>query len=419
MKGSIELRSKLNKNKVGSWRIEISTGRRKPDGSYERIRELFRGTKEQAELRKAELLLQLNRNEYIPDNNMAFGDLAEKWMEEDVRVNLEPNTYRFYKDMLEQHIVSEIKDVPISKITSATVKTLMAKMQKKTSRKGEPLSPTTIRHVRATLSACLQYAVDELEILRENPCTSTRSKRRRRGNTQQSQVQKIKSSDVYDEEQVRDFLAAAKEEWYFMYFLIAASTGMRQNEILALTWDNVDFKRRVIRVEKAIKQNDKDGVIVGGPKTPSSVRSIVMDEVLTRALKFHRVRQNEQKLLMGPAYEDQNLVIANEVGRIANAGQLRKVMKRIAEKGKVPYIPPKNLRHTHATLLLRAGVHPKIVQERLGHSSVLITLNVYSVVLETMQEEATERFESLLYADVSSPDALETVMTSVLKGAEL
>jgi integrase len=387
MRGTIQLRSKLDKNKVGTYRIEISTGKQ-PDGTYGRIRETFRGTKQQAELRKAELLIKLNKNEYIPDSNMTFGELAERWIE-NVRVNLAPNTHRFYKDILDPYILPEIKDLPVSKLNSVAIRTLINKMKNRKTKRDTDLSNATIGHIRSTLSACLQYAVDELELLEDNPCASVRIKG-------SSKMRKIKSTDVYNENQVRAFLEAAKEELYFMYFLIAVSTGMRQNEILALPWDNVDFRKGKIKVEMAIKQNTKDGIIVGDPKTQTGHRSIAIDRALVRELRKHKMKQNEQKLKMGPAYTEQNLVIANELGKVVNSGQLRKVMKRIAEKAKVPYIPPKNLRHTHATLLLYSGVNPKVVQERLGHSDIMITLNVYSAMLPIMQAEAAEKFGELL-----------------------
>ncbi len=387
MRGTIQLRSKLDKNKVGTYRIEISTGKQ-PDGTYGRIRETFRGTKQQAELRKAELLIKLNKNEYIPDSNMTFGELAERWIE-GVRVNLAPNTHRFYKDILDPYILPEIKDLPVSKLNSVAIRTLINKMKNRKTKRDTDLSNATIGHIRSTLSACLQYAVEELEILEDNPCASVRIKG-------SSKMRKIKSTDVYDENQVRAFLEVAKEELYFMYFLIAVSTGMRQNEILALLWDNVDFRKGKIKGEMAINQNTKDGIIVGDPKTQTGSRSIAIDRALVRELRKHKMKQNEQKLKMGPAYTEQNLVIANELGKVVNSGQLRKVMKRIAEKAKVPYIPPKNLRHTHATLLLYSGVNPKVVQERLGHSDIMITLNVYSAMLPTMQAEAAEKFGELL-----------------------
>jgi|LSQX01.2.fsa_nt_gb integrase len=238
-------------------------------------------------------------------------------------------------------------------------------------------------HTRSTISACLQYGLEELEIITENPCGSVRMKG-------SSKLRKIKSSDVYTAKELRSFLAEVAEERYRMYFVLVSGTGLRQNEALALTWDNVDFRKRIILVEKAIKQNSKEGVIIGDPKTESSSRSVAIDEGLASALREHKARQSEQKLKMGPAYYDQNLVIANEAGCVANSGQLRKVMKRVAKKANVPYIPPKNLRHTHATLLLLAGINPKVVQERLGHSDITITLNVYSAMLPIMQEETAE-----------------------------
>ena len=287
MRGTIQLRSKLDKNKVGTYRIEISTGKQ-PDGTYGRIRETFRGTEQQAELRKAELLIKLNKNEYIPDSNMTFGELAERWIE-NVRVNLAPNTHRFYKDILDPYILPEIKDLPVSKLNSVAIRTLINKMKNRKTKRDTDLSNATIGHIRSTLSACLQYAVEELEILEDNPCASVRIKG-------SSKMRKIKSTDVYDENQVRAFLEVAKEELYFMYFLIAVSTGMRQNEILALPWDNVDFRKGEIKVEMAIKQNTKDGIIVGDPKTQTGSRSIAIDRALVRELRKHKMKQNEQKL---------------------------------------------------------------------------------------------------------------------------
>ncbi len=385
MKGTIELRSKLDKNGVGTWRIEISNGKL-PDGSYDRIRRSFRGTKEQAELQKAEILIQLSKNEYTHDSNITLKELSTLWLKS-ITSDVEPNTYKFYDYNLQAYILPEIGTLPIKQIQPITVDVLLNTLKEKPFPKSpNGLSISTIRHVRSTLSACLSYAVSR-QMLHTNPCTEIRLRR---------PSYQIKSTDVFTTEETITFLRHAKEEYYYIYFLLALETGMRQNEILALVWENVDFKNGIIRVDRAIKKNDKDGLVIGDPKTSAGVRSVAVRDKLLIALKRHKAKQNREKLKAGNEYVDQGLVVANLKGKVVNQRHLQRVMRRIIEKAKVPQIPPRNLRHTHATLLLSAGVPPKVIQERLGHSDITITLNIYSAVLPHMQTEAVKKFDQVL-----------------------
>lgn len=362
MKGTIEKRGS------NSYRIQISLGKQ-ADGSYGKIRETVNGTKKQAEARLAELLTELNKGEYIAKSNTKLDEFSEKWLSS-IKNDLRPNTLSFYENCLRIYILPKIGRFTLEEIRPITVKTLINER------------PTVAKHVKSTLSACLSFAVD-MEIIRSNPCQAVKIKR---------SSKKLRPDDVWGVDEMEKFLKTCQGEWYEIYFQLALKTGMRQGEILALRWSNV--KDDAITVIEAIK--DKKDKTVGDPKTPAGTRTIKIDGSLQRALKSHRAKQNAHRLKYGSGYRDMDLVMANEHGRPVDGNNIRRALLRLTEKASVPYIPPKNLRHTHATLLLQAGVHPKIVQERLGHEDVTLTLNTYSFVLENMQEKAVESFERLL-----------------------
>lgn len=391
MKGSIELRSKLTKGKVGTWRIEIPNGKNS-DGSYNRIRETFRGTREEAKLRQAEILIKLSRNEYSINSNMSLRELYDKWFNT-VERDLAPKTQDFYKRNHESYILPEIGNMPISKIQPTTVNDLLDVLRSKPFLKSpNGLSTTAIRHVRSSLSACLSYAVD-LKLLSYNPCSGVTIKG--------SKFRKIKKSEVWTPEQAKKFLKFAESENYYMYFKTALETGMRPGEITAMRWIHINFNNNVFTVEEAIKQNDSRGLIVGDPKTSSSTRVITVREDYMKDLELHLEKQNAEKIIARKEYDDKGLVFANPKGKVINLQQLRKVMRRVIERANkddsdkiiIPQIPLYNLRHTHATLLLLAGVSPKVIQERLGHKDITVTLNIYSIVIGDLQKQAMRKID--------------------------
>lgn len=211
---------------------------------------------------------------------------------------------------------------------------------------------------------------------------------------------------MWDAEQVKRVLAAADEMRYGIYAKLILYTGLRANEALALRWSNVDLDKRVITVAEAVK--DRPGgkpTVVGQPKTASGIRTVPFSPVLAEALRGHRLAQRKERLARGALYTDRDLVVATDTGNHVRVDNLRqRLMPRLAELADVPYIPPRNLRHTHATLLLAAGVHPKVVQERLGHSTVSITMDTYSSVLPSIQLAAVSAMDDFLSGAEPAPE---------------
>jgi len=197
-------------------------------------------------------------------------------------------------------------------------------------------------------------------------------------------------------EQARASLEAAEGDRLEALYVLALSTGMRQGELLALRWRDVDLEGGTLQV-RATLQRTRDGFQFAEPKTARSRRQVALTKPAVEALRRHRSRQLEERLQMGAAWEDNDLVFANEVGRPIEAGNLiRRSFHPLLDRAGLQHIRFHDLRHTAATLALGKGVHPKIVAEMLGHSQIAVTLDLYSHVTPTMQRQAAEALEAAL-----------------------
>jgi integrase len=198
---------------------------------------------------------------------------------------------------------------------------------------------------------------------------------------------------VWTEEETRRFVneAAATSPHHTLY-LAAVATGMRQGELLGLRWQDIDLEQGVASVTQiycrgAFKE----------PKTQKARRTEALPLVLIEALRRHRAHQNENRLRWGPEYSDLGIVFSQVSGKPLDGRDLvQRDFEPLIKQARVPRIRFHDLRHTHASYLLRAGVHPKVVSERLGHSRVGITMDTYSHVLPGMQEEAARRVDAIL-----------------------
>jgi integrase len=198
------------------------------------------------------------------------------------------------------------------------------------------------------------------------------------------------------EEQVQHLLRAATGERLEALYVLALATGMRQGELLALTWRDVDLESASLHVRSTLHVT-REGYVFAEPKTKLSRRTIALSPIAVNALRAHRMRHVEERLRAGQAWEDLDLVFPNSVGRPIDGIHLLKYRfyPLLAQAG-LPRMRFHDLRHTSATLLLGRGVNPKIVSEMLGHSHVSVTLGIYSHVLPHMQLEAAKAMNEAL-----------------------
>lgn len=197
-------------------------------------------------------------------------------------------------------------------------------------------------------------------------------------------------------EQLRAFLEHIAEERLYAAFLLAATTGLRRGEVLGLRWADVDLEAARISVRQSL-------VLVAyepkfsEPKTNRSRRSVALDGRTVATLRSWRKQQLEERMLLGVGYDDSELVFTRDDGRFVHPDRFSQLFDKYVAVSELPRIRLHDLRHTHATLALAAGVHPKVVSERLGHSTVAFTLDVYSHAVPALQEEAAERIAAHVF----------------------
>jgi integrase len=197
-------------------------------------------------------------------------------------------------------------------------------------------------------------------------------------------------------EEVRRLLAAATDDRLEALWVLAVHTGMRQGELLALKWTDVDLEAGKIRVRRTLTR-ESGHYTLGEPKTKKSRRTVKLTGAATEVLRSHLSRQMADMDQLGDLYRDQGLVFTTDSGAPLNPSNVRnRNLRRLTRKAELPEIRFHDLRHTCATLLLSRNVHQKIVQEMLGHSTVAITLDTYSHVLPGMGDQAATAMEDAL-----------------------
>jgi len=269
--------------------------------------------------------------------------------------------------------------LPLQKLTGQHLQRLYAE------KLDSGLSSTTVSAIHSMLHTALDNAI-KLGILTRNACEAV------------SPPRKVhKEMKPLHPEQVRQLLEVAKGHPQETLFILALATGMRRGELLGLKWQDINFERSVLQVQRALTRMPTGlGYKETEPKTRKSRRSIVLTAFAMEALKKHQARQLEMKKAAGDAWEEHDYVFCTAAGKHLHPGHdVLEELKKLLKKAGLPDIRFHDLRHSTATLLLSKGIHPKVVQEILGHSEISMTLDTYSHVLPTMQKAAMEELNDL------------------------
>ncbi len=200
---------------------------------------------------------------------------------------------------------------------------------------------------------------------------------------------------TWSAEQLAAFLAATKDDRLHALWHLLALTGLRRGEALALTWDDVDLEAGSLSVRRALIPNGRE-VVVCEPKTARGRRVVALDPQTIEVLKGQAARQLVEQA-KAKSWTDTGLIFTREDGEALHPEVVSRFFRQAVKRAALPTIRLHDLRHTHATLALRAGIHPKVVSERLGHATVSITLDTYSHAIPAMQEEAATRIAELVF----------------------
>jgi integrase len=359
-----------------------------PATGKERRRWVPAGTRRgDAEKLVTELVKRRNDGEAVVTDKATFGEyLVGRWLPVQ-RTRLRESTYDSYRRNIELHVIPALGRRPLDKLTVEDLDLFYARLLvngRKDDRGGGGLSPKTVRYIHLIIHKALADAHRKGALVRNVAAIADAPKvGARKGGD-------LKASDAG---QLRVFLDAIGSHWLNPAFHLAAHTGMRRGEVLGLRWCDIDFAAGRLSVRQALVSVAYQ-TSISDVKTGSGRRTIDLDEGTLGVLAEWRTARSREQTRKTPGEDD--LVSTKADGSPIHPDIFSQVFDRCVEKLSVPAISLHDMRHTHATLLLRAGVPVKVVSERLGHSSAAFTMSVYQHVLPGMQAEAAAVFASLL-----------------------
>lgn len=379
-RGNITLISKEKK----SWKVRIElpkdiNGKRK-QRSYTTY-----GTRKDAEKFLTEKLRELDTGLYIDTKKMKYSEYLDYWIQETFN-NLEITTKEGYIQKIEKHIKVNIGNLYLEDIKPLHLQSLYNKLlvSGKLNGKGG-LSSRTVLSIHRIIHSSLEQAVKWQLIIRNvADCVEP------------PKAKKYKASYLSDE-QTEKLLQVAKTSDIYIPIAIAIYTGARRGEVLGLNWDNVNLEKGYIKIVNNLCATN-NGLIIKQPKTSNGIRTIAISNTLVKILKAHRKKQLENKLLYGKEYKDSNMVCCYNDGHLFNPKRFSAKFNEFLEKNNLPIIRFHDLRHSHASLLVKIGIQPKEISQRLGHSNIGITMDLYSHLYDDMDREVADKFDKLISA---------------------
>jgi len=378
MRGHIEKRGKE------SYSIAISMGRDNT-GKYKYQWVSVKGTKKDAEKRLAEMLHQIDNGTFIKPGKTTLADYLEKWLKDYAWPNLAPRTAEGYESIVRQHLIPSLGNIPLTQLKPEHLQRYYSEKLSGGRCDGKGgLSRTTVSHHHTCLHRALKMAL-KWGLVSRNPAEAVTAPRPQRSDMQ-----------TMNEEEVQTFLEAAKKTLYYPLFYTALFTGMRRSELLALRWQDVDLLFCQVHISRSLHHLRDGSMVFRATKTAKGRRMIALTPSTALMLGKYRENQEAARATLGIPLKDDDLVFSHFDGTPLLPDTISHAWTKIVEHAGLKNFRLHDARHTHASLLLKQNVHPKIVQERLGHATISTTLDLYSHVAPGLQEAAARRFDEAL-----------------------
>jgi len=367
------MRGFVKKRGKNSYRLAISLGLDSETGKYQYSWYTVKGTKRDADKRLGELLHQLDTGSFIVPGKTTLATYLEKWLSDYAKPNLTPRSYERYENITRKHLIPSLGGILLTQLRPEHLQKLYsAKLQ-------EGLSARSVRYQHVILHKALQTAI-KWGLVSRNVADGVDVPKAHRN-----------EMETWDEDEIARFLKAAESTPYYALFYTALFTGARRGELLALRWCDVDFLDPQISVSRSLHQLKDNSFVYTEPKTAKSRRTIALSPSVIPILSDHK----EKMGAILPLKED-SLIFSTPEGTPLRPNTVSRAWTILAARCGVKVIRFHDARHTHASLMLKQGIHPKIVQERLGHSGIAITLDTYSHVAPGLQEAAAAQFDKLV-----------------------
>lgn len=381
MRGHITQRSK------GSYTIVVSLGRDPQTGKRRQQWVSVRGTKKDAERRLAQLLHQVDNGGLTKPTRLTVGQYLVQWLRDYAATNTSPRTYERYSEIVTMHLIPALGSLPLTGLQPQHIQACYARALESGRRNGRGgLSPLTVHKHHRVLYEALRHAVRQGLVIR-NPAEAIDPPR-----------PKVREMSTLGPEEVHALLNAAHGTPYYALFYTAVYTGLRRSELLGLRWCDVDLDLATMSVVQTIHRLRNSEYVISQTKSKRSRRLVALSPSLAILLREHRASQEVTRQLPSVPLSPTDFVFSHADGEPFRPDSVSRAFRSVAKAVGIHGVRFHDLRHTHATLMLRQGIHPKIVSERLGHSSVAITLDTYSHVVPGLQEAAARQFDEGLRA---------------------
>jgi integrase len=358
----------IYKRKDGRWVAQITIQGR-------HVNEYFKSQSECRDwLRK--IRTQIENGLTLTGAQTSVAVFLKEWLTSN-ETSVRPKTSDQYKKIVRLHISPDLGMIKLKDLNPRQIQALYSKKME------GGMSARSVVLIHAVLRRSLDQAV-KLGMIGINPALAVNRPKFKR-----------KEMKTLSDSQVRILLSFVEGSHFEVLIWLAVTTGLRQGELLGLMWSDLDWSGRQLRIQRQL-QRLRGGLVFNEPKTAAGRRVIALGITTIEKLRKHQNLQFLERKVVGESWKENDMIFPSSIGTPMDPSNLYHNFKRLLRKTELPDIRFHDLRHTAATLMLQEGVHPKVVQERLGHSDISLTLNTYSHVLPGMQEEAAGKLDVLL-----------------------
>jgi integrase len=381
----------IRERSPGSWELRYSLATDPATGRRRIATTTVKGDRRYAEKELRRLLRTLDDGSHVDPTRMTVREWLVSWLAA-IREEVSPKTHERYGEIVTNFLAPELGNLPIVKLAAVHISSAYMRWATEGRRDGKHggLSPQSRRHIHRILKTALGRAVEQ-QVLARNPADAFRKR-----------LPKVERREMVTltAEQAMRLLESIKHSRVYWPVLIAFSTGMRRGEILALRWRNIDLERGVVSVVESLEQT-KTALRFKAPKSDKA-RAIALPSFAVEEFRRLKRQQAQELLAMGVRQSGETLAFCRHDGEPMPPRSLTHEFAKVSGRLKdVPRVRFHDLRHSHATQLLSAGVHPKVAQERLGHSTITTTLDLYSHVTETMQSDAASKLDTVFRSAIN------------------
>ena len=366
------------------WLVRVFVGRDET-GKKKYVSETVHGTKKLADAKLRDMLGRRDKGalRILPEGTVnAFLD---EWLDT-IQPTVRASTHDDYCIVLRRYVRPHIGTLPLKSITPRVVRDMLKTLRRSKDEGGHGLGPRTCRKGVEVLRNALEHAYEE-ELIADNPA---------RGRLVKKALAKYEKAErqTVPAEKVTAFIKACESERLGALWLLLLFGGLRPSEALALRWDDVSGD--TVRVQRVLVDRDKMPLQYAPPKSKESRRPVVLPQVVVAALRRHRKQQAAEQLAAGDAWNGQDLIFCNEIGQPLRQDWTRGSFRRVVKAAKLPALRIYDLRHSAASLLLDAGEDLKVISERLGHSTILLTSDTYLHTSRGVQQRAAQKLDALV-----------------------